>query len=261
MKKLLIILLLFFVLGCEQKSSLPECEGTDDSQWTNCFGTGEEQGHIYVGEFKDGKAHGQGTYTWPNGNKYVGEWLNAEIHGQGTYTWASGEFAHGKKRVKYVGEHKDGKPHGQGTMTWIDGEKYVGEFENDRRYGQGTMTYPTGNKYVGEWKYDKPHGEGTLTIADGGKRVGIWNWGAPVGEATYTFAGGDKDVVEQKDDKPVKSKVEISKGLEEPADIAWKINNKIISPRCLDRLSLSMDFTEELYKQFMNRGQQDSFFC
>ena len=31
-------------------------------------------GDKYVGEYKNGKRHGQGTYTYPIGDKYVGEW-------------------------------------------------------------------------------------------------------------------------------------------------------------------------------------------
>ena len=31
-------------------------------------------GDKYVGEYKDGKQHGQGTYTYANGDKYVGEY-------------------------------------------------------------------------------------------------------------------------------------------------------------------------------------------
>ena len=27
-----------------------------------------------MGEWKDGKKHGQGTYTLPNGSKFVGQW-------------------------------------------------------------------------------------------------------------------------------------------------------------------------------------------
>ena len=30
-------------------------------------------GSTYVGEWKDNKMHGSGTYTWPNGVKYIGE--------------------------------------------------------------------------------------------------------------------------------------------------------------------------------------------
>lgn len=28
----------------------------------------------YTGEFKDGRYHGQGTYTDADGTKYIGEW-------------------------------------------------------------------------------------------------------------------------------------------------------------------------------------------
>ena len=31
-----------------------------------------KNGDTYVGEMKNDKPHGYGTYTWPNGEKYVG---------------------------------------------------------------------------------------------------------------------------------------------------------------------------------------------
>ena len=45
------------------------------------------RGGKYEGEHKDGKRHGQGKLTYPDGRKFVGEW----------------------KGQKYVGEYKDGK--------------------------------------------------------------------------------------------------------------------------------------------------------
>ncbi len=41
------------------------------------------------------------THTWPNGDKYVGEWKDGKKHGQGTHTWPSGK--------KYEGKWRDGK--------------------------------------------------------------------------------------------------------------------------------------------------------
>ena len=46
-----------------------------------------ENGTKYMGEWKDGEFHGQGTMTYHDGRKYVGEWKNGKRHGQGTYTW------------------------------------------------------------------------------------------------------------------------------------------------------------------------------
>ena len=51
--------------------------------------------------------------TYPDGNTYLGELKNGKHHGQGTYTWSGGN--------KYEGEFKDDKPNGQGTYTWSDG--------------------------------------------------------------------------------------------------------------------------------------------
>ena len=56
----------------------------------------------YLGEYKDGKKHGKGRYTWSDGGIYVGNWKDGKEHGQGTYTSPVGR--------KYVGEWREGKP-------------------------------------------------------------------------------------------------------------------------------------------------------
>ena len=126
-------------------------------------------GSKYVGEFKDGKSNGQGTYTWADGHKYVGEFKDDKINGQGTFTLDDGQ--------KYVGEFKDDMLNGQGTYTSAKGDKYVGEFKDGKRNGQGTFTSAKGDKYVGEFKDDKINGQGTFTLADGNKYVGEWKDG------------------------------------------------------------------------------------
>ncbi len=54
-----------------------------------------KNGGKYVGEYKEGLFHGQGTYNFANGDKYVGEWKESLFHGQGTYTYADGTFNSG----------------------------------------------------------------------------------------------------------------------------------------------------------------------
>jgi hypothetical protein len=34
---------------------------------------------LYLGEFKDGKKHGQETYIFPDGDMYYGEWKNSTL--------------------------------------------------------------------------------------------------------------------------------------------------------------------------------------
>ena len=130
------------------------------------------KGDKYVGEFKDGKRNGQGTYFFLaenefKGDKYVGEFNDDKKNGQGTYTFADGD--------KYVGESKDDKKNGQGTFTFANGEKYVGEYKDDKYNGQGTYTFADGEKYVGEFKDDKYNGRGIYYSANGSiKESGIY---------------------------------------------------------------------------------------
>jgi len=100
-----------------------------------------------VSERKDDKMHGQGTYTYSNGDKYEGEWQDDKIHGQGIYAWANYE--------KYVGDFKDGKQHGQGTKTCANGDKYVGEWK-DRYASGGWFYWPNGKK---SWSHENTSGK------------------------------------------------------------------------------------------------------
>jgi len=152
MHRLLLILLIGFAPLAKAESALPDCPADQSLRFHNCFGTYTfPSGQKYVGEYKDGKKHGQGTHTWPDGEKYVGEFKDDKQHGQGTYTYADGE--------KYVGEYKDGKKRGQGTYTWPDGQKYVGEYKDGKKHGQGTATFPDGDKWSGYYMNDEyvPH--------------------------------------------------------------------------------------------------------
>ena len=103
--------------------ALPDCPSDLSARWHNCFGTIAANGSKYVGEWKEGKYHGQGTYTFANGSKYVGEWKEGEYHGEGTSTHSNGD--------KYVGEWKESKYHGYGTYTSADGTSWRGYFMNE----------------------------------------------------------------------------------------------------------------------------------
>ena len=99
-----------------------------------------------------------GELALPGGGKYVGQIKDGKPHGQGTCTDPDGT---------YVGQWKDGKQHGQGTGTGAGGSKYVGQFKDGRMHGEGTFTYASGGKYIGQYKDDNMHGFGKHTLADG----------------------------------------------------------------------------------------------
>ena len=148
----------------KEQSSLIKCQGNDYKRWTNCKGSHKfKTGHKYDGLFKDGKIL-KGLSIYPGGSKYVGEFKNYKPHGYGTFIWANGD--------KYFGEWKNGKAHGRGTKTWKDWREYLGDFENDKLHGEGTLFYPDGKKYVGEFINGKRHGEGTFTYSDGSAYIG-----------------------------------------------------------------------------------------
>ena len=91
-----VLLVLFFCNIGWTESSLPECKGSDSEQWTNCQGTEKwDNGRKYNGEWKNGKRHGEGTYTMSDGSKYEGQWEDSIPHGEGTYTFADGKIDKG----------------------------------------------------------------------------------------------------------------------------------------------------------------------
>lgn len=140
-------LVTIFVEGeVEEVGTIQEINYADDSK--------------YLGNIVNGKRHGDGTYTWTNGDEYTGEWKEDKRHGRGTFVWTNGN--------RYEGEWKDGKMNGMGTFTWANGDRYEGEWKEDKMDGQGTFTWTSGYRYVGEFKDNRSSG-GWLYWVDGRK--------------------------------------------------------------------------------------------
>jgi len=125
-------------------------------------------GEKYVGELKNGKPHGKGTLTSPNGDVYVGEFKNGELHGYGKFTFSDngGEFS---------GNFRDGEPHGIFTAIHPDGRKIIAEFVNGTQLTKNvTVIYPDGKKYIGDWKDGDRQGYGKMTYPNGTTQEGFW---------------------------------------------------------------------------------------
>jgi hypothetical protein len=130
----------------------------------------------YVGEFKDGRRHGQGTLYLPLHRVLTGTWRDDEIV-EGTATFADG--------TRYTGTWEFGFRHGKGELEYPDGRKYVGYFHAGNKHGKGKMFYPDGRVYTGEFKAGERTGHGTLIYPDGRKKTGRFLNGE--------YLGADKD--------------------------------------------------------------------
>uniref|UniRef100_A0A3B4EX79 Junctophilin-3-like n=1 Tax=Pundamilia nyererei TaxID=303518 RepID=A0A3B4EX79_9CICH len=125
-----------------------------------------DDGGSYCGGWEQGKAHGRGVCTGPQGQ---GEYAGAWSHGfevLGVYTWPSGN--------SYKGTWAQGKRHGIGVETkgrW----EYRGEWTQGfkGRYGQLEST-ASGARYEGTWSNGLQDGYGTETYSDGGTYQGQW---------------------------------------------------------------------------------------
>ena len=105
----------------------------------------EWYGDKYEGQFKDGKFHGQGTYTHADGKKYQGGYRDDKPNGHGIVIFGIGPYW----GQKYVGEMMDGKLHGRGTYTFPDGERHVGHWKEDREWN--TTQYDILGRIIGSY--------------------------------------------------------------------------------------------------------------
>ncbi len=88
----------------------------------------------------------------------MGEWKDGKRHGQGTYTWADGK--------KYIGEWKDDKKHGKGMLTWPDGKEYVGEWH--------TIKIITRKDHIQCFYDGQPYLEVEDNTFQKGGKIGLW---------------------------------------------------------------------------------------
>ncbi|XP_028292919.1 alsin-like isoform X2 [Gouania willdenowi] len=149
-------------------------------------------GRTYTGNFKNGLEDGYGSCIMPNklynkNDYYQGQWKQGKIHGFGKYSYASGEV--------YEGCFFDGQRHGYGMLSsgklvgtssgvfigqWAHdmktgygvyedisrGEKHMGLWQEDQRQGSALVVTQCGVYYEGTFKENKMSGPGLLISED-----------------------------------------------------------------------------------------------
>ena len=205
---------------CEQWVEEVDSESKETNSSEESFT--DEDGDTYVGESKDGLAHGLGTCTYKDGGVIAGRWKAGKPNGKVTKTLPDGTMykgmvkngiPHGKGELKvpscsteYKGLFKNGEYHGQGVLrTYIDSIEITlkGEFKNSLLNGQGSGTC-LGCKYIGEFKDNMKHGKGA-ECEDGKHLTGVW------ADDEYIGPWGTELPDENKKKTPSKKKRHISK--------------------------------------------------
>ena len=127
-------------------SPLTYCSGSSDSNKCFDYRFLERGDYYYVGEFEYGLPNGFGYY-FLEGGYYIGDLKNDKFHGAGSYTSFYGQ--------KYEGEFQRDAFEGEGSLTTVDGVSFVGTFENDKRNGKGKLARATGEIVFGFWDNDE----------------------------------------------------------------------------------------------------------
>lgn len=104
------------------------------------------------------KVPSEGTFCYPNGDVYVGQWRAGKKHGNGSYTFA-------KDETKLVGEWEGGKI-ANGRWIFPNGTFYCGPFRYNKPNGKGVWVFKNGNQLTGEYIQKEKAGEDDADAGD-----------------------------------------------------------------------------------------------
>jgi len=211
MRSFVFSVLFLVILAVE---AYPQCVSgnCDNGQGTLIYSDGK-----YVGRWKNGLRHGEGTFISDDGTKYICYWVDDAPNGKGKIINPDGSSFTGVIKnwqpydgygtviggnYRYEGRLKNGLFQGKGSITYIekedesasgfaDGDMYAGNFVDSQKHGQGTFYYANGDKYSGNWKMNQKHGKGTMKWSERGiEYTGQWINNQPDGKGTLTYLNG-----------------------------------------------------------------------
>ena len=180
---------------------------------------------LFVGDFRNGKISGIGTYYYANGDIYEGSFRENLIDGNGVYYFGSGDRKGDKQEGSYVKNvivgqafyyYKDGRiesrqynPLGklvgrkllnvntvepdQRVVPFKNGDIYVGQIMDGERCGKGTYYFANGERYEGFFRNNNRHGVGTYFYTNGDFERGSFENGKKNGPFIYTHKDGKKE--------------------------------------------------------------------
>lgn len=117
-------------------------------------GQSKNRGGFYHGYFTKGKrgcpehkkdvsgetTKSEGTFTYVNGDVYIGQWKEGKKHGKGTYSYSA-------DGSKLKGEWAEGKMT-NGQWIFPNGTFWSGKFRYNKPYGKGIWVFRNGNQLM-----------------------------------------------------------------------------------------------------------------
>lgn len=204
----------------------------EDSSWH----ADEEDGHCYIGYWKDGQPHGWGIWKYVHGDRYVGELIMNKRNGKGKYTLKDGRVLHDglwKDDKEVKDRHSDCSAAPPGPVSPSDVSEPAptrpAGIAGSRPPSPAALASPrraelpepapaaieprivrstgTDGVYVGEWTDDMRNGIGrfewTNGHAKGAVYVGGWKDNKMHGTGTMTWPDEKPEQVRHEHGKPV----------------------------------------------------------
>ena len=161
---------------------------------TYLFQSGQYQSAKYSGLWTDGKQHGRGTCTWPDGKTYIGLFRKGFFQGKGKLCVPHMIDNERRRMEIYEGQFEEGLFHGFGVLNYANEDHYEGEWYKGQRQGHGKFVITRDNQYsmyIGEWSNGKRNGFGVENATDAEKSYhGMWKDDIREGQG-FTITTGD----------------------------------------------------------------------
>lgn len=153
-------------------------------------GTLTKEDLVYVGEFENDVAQGQGVIRFIDSTWYEGSFFNNLPEGYGTFHYANG--------TTYTGEFFEGKFKGLGVLKFFDAQKVysfkIGQFSEDQLNNFAVSIDTGGTWYIGQYIEDVAKGFGCNHSPSTGLVVGKFKKGKVNARATPSEKTNKKQI-------------------------------------------------------------------
>tara|TARA_B100000579_G_scaffold422369_1_gene424306 strand:+ start:268 stop:795 length:528 start_codon:yes stop_codon:yes gene_type:complete len=111
----------------------------------------------YEGQYKSGKAHGVGIFTFADGSKYEGKFRKNKVHGKGKYTDVNGKIFEGKWRYGKFKNKLD-----RNTREIVKLDLFTGQLSYIEIRGKGDLS--------SKWFEAEKNSSGTYVLTSKGEK-------------------------------------------------------------------------------------------